>query len=958
MPTALKTLLWPILLLLTAAPAAAQQQSDSDADDIDAETLLQKAQPLIQDLYLHPDAVEPSTMLRAGLQALEHQSPRILVLEKGEAELELRVDGAVRVMSTDDVETLEDVFDRFELAAGWVHPQLADPEISKDDLRAAALAAALRTIDRHSRVIAGDRLDDFNTRFKGTLVGIGSRIGYRNGVLRVVEPFADSPASRAGLLTWDAITHVDGVSTDAMDVNEAVDRIRGPEGVPVVLTIERDGDAGPRVFVIVRERVLVPSVTSQLLSDNVGYVAIDHFSKRTSVEFVDHVKKMAGPKALTGLIIDLRENQGGSMIHAARIVNHFVDEGLLIQTEGRSGGQVRGLTWKVPAKAARMGYAGPVVVLVNSRTASGSEIVAGGLKFLDRAVTIGSQTFGKGTVQKVYSLTKNVSMKLTVARYLLPGERFINAVGVTPEVVTGQLWLDPRDPTVPDDLREPPEAKGLDDGPGALDSRHNPGAGRPPTSGGTNAAPTMRLLYPRILASWTKAEPTPEPEPTEPEPTEAEATPAEGPPKEAEGDDAARSNLPGDAGEPRFNDMELRLAHDILRQAKLSDRRGELLALARPIVNRWQTLQNERLVSGLAERGVPWTAAEKPGWIDRSPATAEANEQRMLGEQPPFTVQLTLPDRFVAGEDSVATLLVRNTGSLPQHRLRASLESSSHAIDGASFLIGDLAPGEERTATVEVTHSTRAETRRDTWRLYLIDDSGPLGGPWRGTVDTIGTTAPHLQLRVATELEAEPTGGVLLTATIGVLNQGTDETGEIRVRFGDPKDDRVERMERFGTLSALSPTSSGDVTLRLRIRDPEALPELPIRVRASDLRTGRSTTVALKLPTGVPLAMTDWYRGASIRVDSLPDGGLMPAAGTSPYRLAGEVTATAPLESIEVLVGGDKLYSQHAETSAGLRSMPFDVAADLEPGPNLVLIRTKTADGVSRTGRHWVLGER
>ena len=953
MPIAIRTLLCLLTLLLALPRAAAQQRGDADANDIDAETLLQKAAPLIEELYLHPDAVEPSTMLRAGLQALEHLSPRVLVLERGEGELELRVDGTVRRMDTADVETLEQVFDRFELAAGWAHPLLGDPDISLDNLRAASLAAALRTIDRHSRVIAGDRLDDFNTRFKGTLVGVGAKIGYRDGVLRVVKPFADSPAARAGLRTWDAITHVDGVSTEAMDVNDAVDRIRGPEGVPVVLTVERDGDPGPRVFVIVREQVLVPSVTSIRLSKDIGYVGIDHFSKKTSVEFVDHVEGLTEGGALAGLIIDLRENQGGSMIHAARIVNHFVDEGLLIQTEGRNGGQVRGLTWKVPAKAARKRYSGPVAVLVNSRTASGSEIVAGGLKFLDRAVTIGSQTFGKGTVQKVYSLTDDVSMKLTVARYLLPGERFINVVGVTPEVVTGQLWLDPSDPTVPDDLREPAEVAGLHEGLGGLDSRANPGGGRPPTTGGTNAAPSLRLLYPRVLASWTATEPTPAPAPAE------DGTPTpDGPPVEPTGDAAARSNLPGDAGDPLFNDMELRLAHDILAQAKLSDRRPELVALARPIVHRWQARQSERLVQGLADRDVPWTASERPGWIDRAPASAEANEQRMTGPQPAFDVRLTLPDRFIAGEESTAIVLVKNTGAMPQRRLRAKLESSSEAIDGSSFLIGDLAPGEERTVEVKVSHSSRAETRRDTWHLYLIDDSGPLGGPWRGTVDTIGVSPPHLELRVATELEAEPAGGVVLTATVEVRNQGTAETGEVRVRFGEPSDDRVERMERFHSIDALSPMSSGEVVLRLRIRDPEALPEVPIRLRASDLRTGRSTTVALSLPTGVELKRTDWYRGANVRLDTLPGGGLTAAgAGPSPFRLAGEVTATAPLESIEVLVGGDKLYSRKAAAGSDLRSMAFDVAADLAPGPNLVLIRTETADGVSRTGRRWVLGE-
>ena len=955
MPPLLRLLPAPLLVLLVllcASPVLAQDRSDPDGDDIDQETLLQKAAPLIQDLYLHPDAVQPTAMLTAGVQALEHQSAQIVVLETGPSELTLRVGDTVRVLSTSDVDSLESVFARFEIVATWIHPLLEDEEISLDDLRSTALAAALRTIDRHSRVIAGDRLDDFNTRFKGTLVGIGARIGRRDGALRVVKPFLDAPAGRAGLKTWDAITHVDGVATEAMGVDDAVDRIRGPEGVPVVLTVVRDGEPGPRVFVIVREQVLVPSVESYLLSGNIGYVTIDHFSKKTSQEFVDHVERLSSGGTLAGLIVDVRENQGGSMIHAGRIVNHFVDDGLLIKTEGREGGQVRGLTWKVPARASRKRYDGPVAVLVNSQTASGSEIVAGGLKFLERAITIGSQTFGKGTVQKVYSLTDSVSMKLTVARYLLPGDRFINIVGVTPDVLTGQLWLDPEDPTVPDDLREPPEVTGADDGPGGLDSRHNPGAGRAPTSGGSNAAPNLRLLYPRMLAAWADVE-APDSAPT---PAGEEAT--GGPPDESTGDDAARSNLPGDAGEPRFNDMELRIAHEVLLAAAAGDRRAELIGHARPIVARWQATQNGRLAEGLGLRSVPWTPSEEPRWIDRSPATAEGFEAQMLAALPPLDARLTLPHKFTAGESSEARLLVKNTGEEPQLRLRARVESSDHALDGASFLIGDLAPGEERAAVVSVRHSSQAETRRDTWRLYLIDDAGPLGGPWRGTVETVGSVSPDLQLRVSTELDAEPGGGILLTATVEVLNGSAAPTGEVRVRFGDAGDERVERMERFRTIDDVAPSASGQVALRLRIRDPAAIPVLPIRLRASDLQTGRSTTVALELPTGVPSEAGPWRRAAEVTFTSLPGGGVtQAAAGAGTLPLVGTVTSSTPLESIEVLVRGDKLFTHRAPAGIEQRSVPFDVSAALEPGPNLVLVRTKTTEGVSRTARVWVLGE-
>ncbi|MCO4770744.1 MAG: PDZ domain-containing protein [Deltaproteobacteria bacterium] len=947
------------------SPATAQ-----DADgDIDEESLLEKARPMVKDLYLHPDAIDPPRMLRTALQRLEHRSPQILVLERDDEALIIRVadeasteTGSERVIRTADVD-LETAFDLLESAVLWIHPQLADAEITEDDLRTAALTGALRTLDRHSSVIAGDRLADFNTRFKGTLVGIGSTIGRRDGALRIIKPFADTPAMRSGLQPWDAITFIDGVNTEPMSVNDAVDRIRGPEGVPVVLTVQRPEEEFTRVFVIVRDKVLRPSVESSLLSGNVGYIAIDHFSKKTSQEVVTALTGLTTQSAqpsLKGLVIDLRGNQGGSMIHAARIVNNFVEEGMLVQTEGRNGGKVRGLTWKVPAKPARKRFDGPVVVLVDRRTASGSEIVAGGLKFMERGLILGRQTFGKGTVQKVYSLTDGVSMKLTVARYLLPGEKFINSVGVTPDVATGQLWLDPIDPTVPDEFVELASAVGLNSGDGGLDARRNPGAGRAPTSGGINAAPEMRLLYPRTLSSWGKVD---EEEPTEVDAAHEEAglengAAAEvdeptGPPEELTGDAAVRSSIPGDAGDERFNDVELRIAHDLLLAAKPTDRREELILAVRPIVASWQTTQAQRLATELGQRDISWTPTDDPRWLDRSPALDAETDTALAQPLPPLEVSLKLPEILNAGEESAATLTVRNTGERSWTRLRARLESSSEALDDASFVLGDLEPGAETSTELFLRLSSRAESREDVWRLYLLDDDGPLGQPWTGTLRTQGLPATPLLLRVATAVEPDPNGGIVLRADVSVRNESGGPTGDVRLFFGNPPDETVERIERFRNLDPIEAASERSGSLSLRVRDPAALGTIPISLRATDTRTGDSTTVSLELPTGAGLPPSEWYRPAKAELKHASRG-----SADKAVQVAGTVTSPAPLASVEVLVDRDKLYTRRVAPGDDVRTVPFMVQAPIDVGPNLVIVRTKTADGVSWTERSWVLGER
>jgi len=951
-----------LLLLATVLVFAVPAHAQDPDGDIDEESLLQKAKPMVRDLYLHPDAIDPELMLRAGLQALERQSPRILVLERGESELVVQVGDSTRSLDIGGVD-LDTAFDHFESAVLWAHPLLGDEDITEDDLRTAALSGALRTIDRHSSVIAGDRLDDFNVRFKGTLVGIGARIGRRDGALRVVKPFPDAPAGRAGLQVWDVISHVDGVATEAMSVDDAVDRIRGPEGVPVVLRVERAGEDFPRAFVIVREQVLVPSVESALLSGDVGYVNIDHFSRKTSREFVDHLDALSKRATLQGLVVDLRGNQGGSMIHAARIVNNFVEEGTLVQTEGRSGGRVRGLTPKVPATAARKRYDGPVAVLVDRKTASGSEIVAGGIKFLERGLIVGSQTFGKGTVQKVYSLTSDVSMKLTVARYLLPGVKFINHVGVTPDVALGELWLDPDDPTVPDAFLEPPELFGLSAGEGGLDARLNPGAGRAPTAGGINATPALRLLFPRVLSSWLPREEviadssSPEASSGDGEGTLGGHDAADaltGPPEEPTGDAKVQSLLPGDVGDDQFNDLELRIAHELLLQAAPTDRRTELLAKAGPIVRRWQESQSRRLSEGLALRDIAWSPSRSPRWLDRAPALEDETESALAQPRPPLSVTLRLPEALVAGEQATATLTVRNDTDRSWKRLRARLESSSSALDNSSFVIGDLPPGGTSDNEMSLSIHSRVESRVDNWRLYLLDDDGPLGSPWEGTVTTQGLNPRQLQLRASTEVEPSASGGIVLHVDVHVQNASVDPTGEVRILFGNPPNETVERTERFRELPSLPPGEAATGRLSLKVRDPSALGIVPIRLRATDMASGRFTTLALELPTGAGLPLADWHTPARVRLPDLTSKGS--AAGLHP--VTGVVTSPSPLESVEVLVDGDKLFTRRFGAEEDVRQVNFDVDAPIDVGPNLVLVRTRTSDGIAWTERRWVLGER
>ena len=956
--------LWLFLLLVPLGPAVAQDV----APDIDEDTLFEIALPRVERLYLHPEAIDPHEMGRAGIEGMESASARILVLEPTPGELRVRIDDREASFRYDDLGDLATLQLRMDEAVAFLLAEEGDRDgaLAAEDLRIPALDGALATIDRHSRLIVGDRLDEFNTRFKGTLVGIGARIGRRGGHMRILQPFSDAPAGRAGLMAMDIITHINGQPTEAMGVEDAVDRIRGPNGVPVVLTIQREGEVGRRVFAIVREKVLVPSVESERLPSDVGYISIDHFSQKTSSEFAEHLAGLRAQGELRGVVVDLRGNTGGSLKQSARIVNAFVTEGVLVRTEGWDGQQVSGLTDRIVAREDRKLFDGPVAVLVNRRTASGSEIVAGGLKFLQRSITIGSQTFGKGTVQKVYALRKTgrrSSLKLTVARYLLPDDAFINSVGVTPDVVTGQLWLDPDEVTLPDVFTEPPQNTGRSAGNGGLDARKNPGGGhRAPNDEGLNGAPVLRLWYPRILSTWGTTEGADAPE----DGTEAELPTADG-----EGETPAASEAvdtpievvrppgwadhPGEVGDDLFNDMELRLAWEVLEAAPIDARREHLLDLAGPIVAEWQREHTRRMEEAATARGLAWAARDTITWLDRSPTLKERRVQELTGPPPPVKAVLHLPEAFEAGTDAEVHLELTNTTDTALHHLRATIESSTDILDGASFLIGDLAPGKTGSWPLPVSISAGAATRLDEYRLYVLGEDGPLGGPVRGVVEVRGAPRPELQLQVRSEASTQPDGSVLIVAHARVRNSGEGETGEVRVRIGDSGDDNVERKEQFKTVGPLKPGEAEEASLRLRVRDPAAHPQVDVKIRARDSRTGNSTTLAVSLPIAGEWSTGGWM--SPPRVSMTTPRADRASRGGRGYRVQGNVEAGAGLESVRVQVGSDKIFSRSAE---GLETAPktvsFDAPGVLERGPNRITVHAVTRDGVTVGRRFWVLG--
>ncbi len=300
-----------------------------------------------------------------------------------------------------------------------------------------AIRGMLNTLDPHSMFMDPKQYQQMKADTTGEFGGLGLEVTMREGALIVVSPIDDTPAARAGMEPGDEILSIDGVQTREMSLSQAIEKMQGPPGTRVELLLMRKGFAQPRKIPIVREHIRINPVDGRLIDGAFGYVRIRSFQDRTDVflkTLLEKLHKQAGG-SLSGLVLDLRNNPGGLLEQAVRVSDRFLDKGLIVSTEGRNHDNVA----KEYAHPRDTEPNYPMIVLVNGGSASASEIVAGALQDWGRAVLMGTQTFGKGSVQTVIELPDGSGLKLTVAKYYTPKHRSIQEEGIAPDVVVHQV---------------------------------------------------------------------------------------------------------------------------------------------------------------------------------------------------------------------------------------------------------------------------------------------------------------------------------------------------------------------------------------------------------------------------------------------------------------------------------------------------------------------------------------
>ena len=340
-------------------------------------------------------------------------------------------EGSPPVVSTsfEELQLFADTFDA--IRRGYVE------DVTDAELFEMAVKGMLTSLDPHSAYLTDDDYENLQESTEGQFTGLGIEIGYRGGFIAIVTPIDGSPAIEAGLQAGDVILKIDGTSTQGMSTSESSTYMRGPEGTTVTLEIGRAGESQPFDVVVTRGVIDVPSVRSREIDDGYWLIRISRFQRDSGTEVASAIESALEQGEVKGVILDVRNNPGGVMNASVEMASNFLDGGLVVYTKGRHLESTNSFN----AEPGELLPGVPVVVLVNGGSASASEIIAGALQDRGRAVIMGTQSFGKGSVQTVLPVSETKALKLTTSLYYTPGGRSIQAEGIVPDVVVERAQL-------------------------------------------------------------------------------------------------------------------------------------------------------------------------------------------------------------------------------------------------------------------------------------------------------------------------------------------------------------------------------------------------------------------------------------------------------------------------------------------------------------------------------------
>ncbi|MFO0675617.1 MAG: MXAN_5808 family serine peptidase [Polyangiaceae bacterium] len=635
--------LWEGLSPAIAANNAVIQSKQPAPYDLTQLRVVNEVLKTVRDRYVDPKRVRPKDMLLSALNFVQRDVAQVSVMsEEGATTVKVKCDTQEKEFRVDNVQGPWDVSARLRDVFAFLQEGLRNTEVDLREVEYAACNGMLHTLDPHSVLLSPEAYKEMNLSTSGQFGGLGIVISIRDQQLTVMNPMPGTPAGRAGVKKYDRIVKINNESTLNMGLNEAVNHLRGAPGTKVTVWIRRDGPDGfqtPKAFELSREVIRVASVEHKLLEGNVGYVRLKQFQANTSADLEAALVDMKKNGELKGLVMDLRGNPGGLLDQAARVADKFVAEGPIVATVGNPS---EGREEKVAhPEGTEPNY--PVVLLVNGSSASASEIVAGAIKNHDRAIIVGETTFGKGSVQLVFTdLPDKAALKLTIAQYLTePGDISIQGTGVTPDIELDPMTVDAQEMDLTVDT-------------GSIKERD-----------------LSRSL------SNTRAREGQKP---------LEVVRYNLPAKE-------RQDMRERGGDPDENmavDFQIRFARDLVAKMQ-PGKRSDQLRSVKTVTESTRVAELEKVKADLTKIGVDWSDAPADVAALPTPVAPQGVEVKIETDRP--------QNEVTAGDPIQVKLTVTNKGTIPLYRLYATTKSDNAMFDNKELILGKLEPGKSKTVT-------------------------------------------------------------------------------------------------------------------------------------------------------------------------------------------------------------------------------------------------------------------
>jgi carboxyl-terminal processing protease len=866
----------PLVYISFLSPKPQESGQDQNVDSL---RVLPLVMQYVKRYYSPKTAINPKAMLVAGLGRLEKTLDEVLVdFPDGENSSSFRIQvmkdeknfDMSRIHDIDAAtETMKEVFQ-------FIQPRLVSKEPDIKDVEYAVIDEMLETLDHHSGIITPQIYREFMVETEGTFGGLGIVIGIRNGQLTVIAPIEGTPAYNVGIKPNDKIVQIEDESTVNMSLTEAVNKLRGPKGTAVNIYVMRDEFSEPKKYSIVRDTITIESVEAYSLGDGIGYIRIRDFQRNTLESLRASIKTLKKSDNLKGIILDLRGNPGGLLDQAERISNLFLKSGVIVTTWAGD--------LKKPYRAIPEDYefSGKIVILADFGSASASEIVAGALKNNERAVLLGERTFGKGSVQQIFDLNDGSALKLTIARYLTPGDISIQDIGITPDVELRPVIVSenkPFDPPSEDRLRE------------QLDGQKRVT---------TTEKPIYSLIY--LISKDDKGD-------------KKENT-SEETPEEALSRDAKRKKIEGD--------FSVTVAKDIISGSN-SPLRREILNQIQNEIKQISDSEEKKIEDKWQKSGVDWSIG------DRASGTAGI---KVRVAPSPFKVK--------SGDKLQVRAEVENAGAIPLYRLRAVTKSDNPVFDGKEFIFGKLAQGENRNWTVAFEIPKGTITREDEVTLSFQDKYKTPLPDFKFKVETDGLPTPEFALSYEFVDDGRfgslgngngiPEAGETVGLLVKVKNVGNGASEKSILTLKNLSGDSVFLKTGRFEINKLNPGDVKEAAFMFTVKKPEFEMELGVFDE-----TFRELLIDKVRVPGKIATKGVFEEPPFISISN-------PPLSTTLQELAlkGFVKDESGMELVSVFVGDDKVLL----LPSTLKEIPLSAKVKLNKGINLITILARDKSGL------------